>query len=1427
MIKRHKDILRSIVGKLRETLVGTYRVEGVHLRGDLDRELERIGIGLDGSITPIDSLLTPSEQERRAHSVATAQLLSVPEKDRISTRAELVERAGYSWINRLLALRAMEARGLIDETLRANPDYDGIPEALFVLRQSEPGRVAQEDGGWWAVIEDACRSQTGALPGLFDLTDPTVALRPSTAALLTCVAVAGSAPSGYTIEEADVAFADPDAIGWAYQFYQEESKARTYAKLGSGGKVSTRSEIAAATQLFTEPYMVKWLLQNSLGRSYQELFPDTALPATWEYYIKPEKLEPPAYIGMASLTVMDPCCGSGHFLREAFDMLAAMYREQHPELTTSQVADTILQKHLHGVDIDPRAAQLTILTLYLRAWELVREEHRRERKPGRMAYKSPKVMNIASTPTGLDAGALERHLRRHPQDQVLKPLLEGIFSTLEQADILGSLLRPGEHLDMAIAELQRPHQGTMDFNSDDTALRRTMTELAKQDPTELKRMLLDRVADSFASEASRTNDVVSALFGHEAEQGVRLLQLLDQRYGVVVTNPPYVSIASMGSKLKSYVEHHYSAGKHDIYAALMIRGLELCSTHGRLAMITQQSWMFLRTFASMRAISRNSRENHGENHIFTGILQDSSIEAIAQLGTGAFDEIGGAVVQCAMFVLKSSIPGPDHTLLGIRLTEIGSATEKASALRTRVRSHNGLRRSQRTLLGIPEAQVLYWLDDNLLRLMTQSNNKLGALGFIGKGMSTSDNNRFVRFAWETPSQAEWIHYAKGGGYKRWGGLEQHRLDWRQNGSRLKLMPGFTLRNADLVRATGHPGITYSLVAGGNLGVRRITRGMFDMANVGVFLHDEKYQPPIQAILNGRLATIMMRNMTQSLNFSSGYMENFPLPCSVSELPSVLSELSHLCNVIDETLLATDAREDSFDVAIVGLDRTRLWALLHAAEGLVEEYTFNLYGYIPDTKHPILAEVGTPCGWFPLISGYDRLLDHTCTAALRDHITDHLVRHNHVTLLPGALAEIKGRLTKLYQDPSSGIALEETMDNQPDNVDESELASSASANAVPAQSFLEQLSQRLQIHPISVYWLLKELREEGLRCKPEEQRLLEDRLSVLVLRLLGHRWPRQIEAGESVPDWADRDGIIPLTNGLGVEEQTLADRLRGRLRAEDGEAGAQQAEALLLELTGMSLEEWLRKRLFTRHVRQLKYRPIAWHLASSPQSAVKRGGKRSPAFECMLYYHACKGDVLPRIRTRYVEPLLRAERRRVEDALQAKDETTAALATDRIRELEDFVSRLRQIEESGFACPELHKLLVDETLDRWTGDGYVKPSNHNVLAQNEQAWRVDINDGVRVNIAPLQLAGVLAGDVLKAADAKNAIGDRARWRSDERMWVREGKLPRCGWMGDDVQESTRWTQLAPKRAEEQAKREKKRKAALTGAADLPPLPLFDS
>lgn len=1438
MLKRHKDLLRPIVSELRAILLGGMNAEGPDLRGDLDRELDRLGIAPDGTRTPLDALPNPTPAEHRARAATEAILAaaidSLPRAQRTSSdlaapqkqaRKDLVERAAYSWINRLLALRAMEARGLIDETLRQSPDYGGISEALFVLRETEPARCVGADSGWWAVITDACAAQATALPGLFDPRDPLVALRPSTSGLLRCVAVIGGAPAGFTQDEADAAFADPDAIGWAYQFYQEPAKAHVYAKLGSGGKAASRAEIAAATQLFTEPYMVQWLLQNSLGRAYHEAYPDSALPATWDYYIRqrPEgQTAPESPRPLAALDLLDPCCGSGHFLRAAFDLFVAMYREQQPDLPAAMIADRILRDHLFGIDLDPRAAQLAALTLYLRAWELVRAERRQRRQPGPGSYQPP-VLNVATTPSGLSAGMIERHLRRHPQDRALRPLLEGIFTALEQADILGALLRPSEHIDAAIKAIQQPHTVPLEFDADDAALGRMITQMARHDPTELKRLLLERVAGSFAAEAG-DDDVAAALFGREAERGVRLLQVLDRRYSIVTTNPPYMGSKNMDPPLKKYVERHYSAGKRDLYAAFILRCLGLCRREGRVAMITLHTFLTATSFMGLRKL----------------ILQSSRIESATHLGTGTLKSLSNPNAQgFCMYVLQLQEGIEHQNASGIFIRLVGVADKEEALLNTlHSPSYGGdfFVCNNAVFKDIPEYQIIYHLNDRLLEKFKKG-LRLCQLVSVKQGLATADDYRCLRFFWEIVGNVDnsrnkkprFLNFTKGGGPARWAGQTYYMCEWQYQGARLRARSSTRLQNE---HAALRPFYSYSLISGGICSVRVPDQiGLFGHKGPAI-LPPESWDEPngslnktlwVQPLLQSRVATYLLRAMSSGLAFEVNTMANLPVP----EVEKLVFTNKPWLN-LKWLLVGSNLVERTYNIPISLSSKNQqiheiVAILLSIGEAWIDSCVFIAYELDNVDIDSILSETGTPAGFHPLIRGYDALPDLPAELKLPplpQAVLDYLATHRRIAPATAELARMKARLRALYE-AGPGAKDESADEAEPAGAgegDEEDATVSGAHIPIPTETFLEELSVKMQIHPISVYWLLEELRSEGARCKPEELRLLEDRLSVLVLRLLGHRWPKQIEAREPVPEWADRDGIIPIITGTG--EPSLVEQVRARLRADEGDLGVQRTEALLHELTDLSLEEWLRRQFFPRHVRQFKYRPVAWHLSSSgfATGGKRRGIRRTPAFECLLYYHASDRNALTRLRTQYVEPLLRAERQRLEDARRTEQETAAAQAIARIQELEGFAGALRTVAEQGFACPELERLLADEPLDRWSGDGYLSPPSPDDLLRQELSWRVDLNDGVRVNIAPLQLAGLLVSDMLKPVDARKALADRARWRSDERRWVRAGKLPRCGWMPDDVPESQRWTDLAPQREAERVKLDEKRRRVLASAED---------
>jgi hypothetical protein len=292
----------------------------------------------------------------------------------------------------------------------------------------------------------------------------------------------------------------------------------------------------------------------------------------------------------------------------------------------------------------------------------------------------------------------------------------------------------------------------------------------------------------------------------------------------------------------------------------------------------------------------------------------------------------------------------------------------------------------------------------------------------------------------------------------------------------------------------------------------------------------------------------------------------------------------------------------------------------------------------------------------------------------------------------------------------------------------------------------------------------------------------------VLRLLGHRWPKEIEAGDRLPAWADSDGIIPLTEGVG--EPTLLERMRERIAEDFGPDRVNVIEQEFRQIIGTSLGAWLATQFFPRHSSQFKKRPIAWHIQSSRSNGQRgRRGKANapPAFSCLVYYHRLDGDLLPKLRSQYVGPL----RTRIQtelgglERLEARtaDQDERRVQLDRLLdELKDFDSRLEQVITAGFRAPVLDSIATQEPLDKWTSrDGRAPhPTTREAFLAQEQRYDPDLNDGVRVNVAPLQRAELLAVDVLAAKDVEKAIADRASWRADERRWCREGKLPQPGW-----------------------------------------------
>lgn len=677
-----KGCLKAIVLDLRRQLEGYYDAQGNWHAGDLDRRLAAIGVRRDRSPVPVDELPHLSREDRDARRVVDAFLKARAEAgvDRGPAIAEFVTKSAYTWANRLLALRCMESRSLIDEVILQKEVYGGRSLQHNRLARREPGRCTGEDEGLFAVLFDEFERRAKELPLLFNPKAPEVTLRPSVSTLKRCIALLSGAE---TVKGQDAAsdklFTAPDALGWAYQYWNNEEKDRVFEKVRTkkGAKIEG-AEIIPATCIYTERYIVKFLVQNSLGALWVGMHPESRLPEKWEYFVPDADRVPVQKKTVREIAFLDPAGGSGHFLLEAFDLFYDMYLEEGEITDPVGICAVILERNLFGIDIDERAVQIAAFALVMKAKE-------------KASSFVPRRVNLVATNIRLPAGKdhLEAFLRKHPEDESLKPAIVTVFDGLAHADELGSLLQIEEPVAKELRHLRQLYE------TNKQKAKQTVLWAELEEPTQGQLPLglesyeawqartIERLHQHFEAEA-QAPDLVAAFFGEAGAKGLSLVEVLSRRYDVVAANPPYMGSKNMGPVVKRHVEHHFAAGKRDLYAAFILRCLELAAAGGRVAMVTQQSWMFLRSFADLRALDEEKMRKGPV--VFAGVLRETTIEALAHLGPRAFAEIGGEVVNTALFVLARAEPAPHQRLTAFRLVGPKSPEEKDALLREAIGS---------------------------------------------------------------------------------------------------------------------------------------------------------------------------------------------------------------------------------------------------------------------------------------------------------------------------------------------------------------------------------------------------------------------------------------------------------------------------------------------------------------------------------------------------------------------------------------------------------------------------------------------------------------------------------------------------------------------------------------------------------------------
>ena len=536
----------------------------------------------------------------------------------------LMREVAYEQWHRLLFARFLEVNGLL-----RHPEFRDT--SLTLDDCADLADDLGEPDGWSVAARFAAR----ILPGVFRLDDPAVQVRYATEHRLELEKILLSLPSEV--------FETEDALGWVYQFWQTAEKKRVNE---SGVKIGG-ADLSPVTQLFTENYMVRFLLENSLGAWWAARHPNSPLIGEWDYLRRLDDGTPAAGTfnewpaTAAEVTVMDPCCGSGHFLVAMFGMLWRM-RAEEEGLSPAAAQDAVLRDNLHGLELDPRCTQIATFNVALETWK----------QGGFRDLPAPQIA-CSGVPV---RGTREEWLALAGDDEELSKVLGRLHGLFRDADTLGSLITPKPtDLDGAL------------FGAD----------MSIGASWERIRAALGKILERERQDAT--------VLGHAAADVVHAAGLLVDQYALVATNPPYLTRGSMDTRLQEYIDQRHPTAKADIATAFVERCLDLLSVGGSLAVVSPQAWHLLTSYEDLRV----------------DLLKNRRFDAVARLGSGAFRQITGEVVKVALSVISAVRPTTPHTFLGLVVHKTAGADAKAQVLG----SGTPLRADQTVQLANPDSRI--------------------------------------------------------------------------------------------------------------------------------------------------------------------------------------------------------------------------------------------------------------------------------------------------------------------------------------------------------------------------------------------------------------------------------------------------------------------------------------------------------------------------------------------------------------------------------------------------------------------------------------------------------------------------------------------------------------------------------------------------
>lgn len=791
----------------------------------------------------------------------------------------VIEEVAYTWFNRLIAIRFMEVNDYLPSHIRVLSSESGKlePDLVTTPFDAELPFTAEEEAQIFQLKQDnkldevfrilflkQCNALNEILPALFEKTKNYTELLLSLSVIdqdgVVYHLIHDIPEDDFNIERGG----QVEIIGWLYQYYNTEPKAAAFAK---NGKI-TKEEIPAVTQLFTPDWIVRYMVENSLGHLWVEGHPDCGLKENWKYYLEEAQQEPEVQAKLAEIRkeyaalnpedikLIDPCMGSGHILVYAFDVLMQIY--ESAGYSQRDAAKSILEHNIYGLDIDDRAYQLAYFAVMMKARQYNRRILNGENTCHVYAIQESNSINRAHLKYfGAGMDDIEKN--------AAKMQLEGLLDTLTNAKEYGSIL----NVESYNWDLLRRYVA-----AEDTDGQISMDSVGVEDTAEQLNRLID-IGETMA-----------------------------RKYWVTCTNPPYAGTSNLSANVNNFVKKNYPDSKADLYAVFIERCRQMTVNNGFQAMITQHSWMFLSSFEKLR-----------EKMMLIETVN------MAHLGARAFEEIGGEVVQTTAFVRCANHVN-SYKGTYCRLIEPTSQQGKEKMF---IVGENRYIANQDDFSKIPGGPVAYWVSDSFIEFFNEK-YAFRNIATAKAGLSTTDNNKFLRIWYETNFLHIGFNYSnleetkdckfyfipepKGGSFRKWYGNLDYVVDWYDNGKHIRK----AAEGASGGRIVGseyyfRKGLTWSdITSSGKLSVRYMPSGMiFNSSAPSCFCINDKWLFYLMAFMNSPIAKEYLKYLAPTYHFNAGPIE---------KLPVIIDEQNEeaVTKIVSDTITLSRCDWDSFETS---------------------------------------------------------------------------------------------------------------------------------------------------------------------------------------------------------------------------------------------------------------------------------------------------------------------------------------------------------------------------------------------------------------------------------------------------------------------------------------------------------------------------------